>query len=740
MSFTGLDLAIDDFDGPAQASTFMISSATTTDYRLLRRSIQIIASDDSSDTSSGLAGAFRSELESHGLEVSVVSWGSNLVMAGVIYVVIDDSRCPLLLNPTSARFHQIVDLMTQCKDVFWISLPMGVGVNANPETALVTGLARTSHAENQALRLVTLDVQQNFNFQCQSRILSIVSILLFRSFQFSSNDAVLREREYIYKDENLFIPRIVSDDNVDRWVSRDLGRLEADQRQTEDRPETVMDVYGQLKRPLKLNPSISNSIDDLSFVDDKTLQKPLDELEVEIDVKSHGVNPGNLAFACGRIKAPSVITECAGIITATGSKVSGLSVGQRVSALGMIPYASKARVNNNNAIQLPDSMSFTVAVSIPVAFMTAYHCLVSLANLKIDQSIMICTATGSVEQAAILIAKHIGALILATVSSSSERDFLIERFDMPPDHILIDDGQSALQKVLNMTGKNGVDLVLSGGPIAISGIKLASAAFGGSIIHVVETGSAPREQVKTIPSDKNLTFRTVDLMSLIRHRPLEASYLFAKVMSLFEKGVIQPKHFFTVKPMAQIGDAFKILQASTQIGGIVLESGQGSVVSTISDQRVPLTLDENGSYIIAGGLGDLGKQLSELMVRRGAGHIVVLTRRNLDIEEHRKIEADLQLISPKSKFYWKTCDIANDVQVMECAISLLSSGIPPVKGVVQSTLLLQVNSKTCQPFTAVLTNQGSHAFTDDARRFQHSPTRKGSRNSESVRSVQTPIT
>ena len=213
----------------------MVSSATTADSHLLRRSIRIIANDDNSDTSRRLAGAIRSELESHGLEVSVVSWGLNLLMAGVIYVVIDDSRCPILLNPTPARFHQIVNLMAQCTDVFWISWHVDVGLNANPETALVTGLARTAHAENQALRLVTLDVQQSFDLQRKSRILSIVSGLLFRSFHLSSDDAVLREREYIYKDDNLFIPRIVSDDNVNRWMSRDSGRPEADRRQTGDR-------------------------------------------------------------------------------------------------------------------------------------------------------------------------------------------------------------------------------------------------------------------------------------------------------------------------------------------------------------------------------------------------------------------------------------------------------------------------------------------------------------------------
>lgn len=669
----------------------MVSHATTSDNYSLRSSIVIITDDDSSDTSLRVAGAIRSELELHGLNVSIVSWASRIPRTDAIYMVIDNSRHSLLSSPTPARFHQIVGLMTQCTDVFWICYHADVDFNANPETALVTGLARTAHAENQTLRLVTLDIQQPFDLQGKSRILSIVSSLLFRSFHISSDHAVLREREYIYKDENLLIPRLVPDENVNRWMSTDARRSEADRRQTGDRPETAVDVYRHFRRPSKLIPSIISSIDEPSFTDDDPLQKPLGDLEVEIDVKAHGVNPGSLASAYGQEEALSVIFECAGIITATGSKVSGLSVGDRVGAFEMIPYASKVRASGNNAVRLPDSIPFTIGASIPVAFMTAYHCLVALANLKRDQNIVVCAATESVEQAAILIAKHIGAVTLAIVSSSSERDFLVERFDMPPAHILMDDGKSSWEELLNSTGRHGVDLILSRGSTVLPEEMLASAVFGGSIVQIVETGSRSSEQVKAIPSDKNLTFRTVDLMALIRHRPLDASSLFAKVMSLFETGFLQPKHSITVKPIARIGEASVVLQADTQMGAIILESSQGSMASTTSDQRAPLTLDENGSYIIAGGLGDLGKRLSELMVRRGARHIVVLTRRTLDVDHHRKIEDNLQLISPKFKLYWRTCDIASDVQVKDCATNLLSSGIPPVRGIVQAALLLQVS-------------------------------------------------
>ena len=669
----------------------MVSSASTSVTDSLHRPIRIMADDDSSDVICQLASVIRSELELHGVEVSVVSWGSDHLMTDVIYMIIDCGRQPLLLNPTPTKFQQVVNLMTQCTDVFWISYQPDVGPNANPETALINGLARTAHAENQALRLVTLDIKHSADLEYQSGILSVVSSLLFRSFQSSSDDAILREREYIYENGKLFIPRIVADENVNRWISKNSGKPKADQMQiTNFTPETVMDVYSQSRRPLKLNPSTAGSLDDLSFVDDHTTQKPLGDFDVEIDVKAHGVNPGNLAFACGQAQAHSVINECAGIITATGSKVTSLSVGHRVSALGMQPYASKARTNGNNAVRLPDSISCTVGASIPVAFMTAYYCLIDLADLKKGQNIVIFAATGSVEQAAIILAKHIGAVVLATVSNSEQRDFLVERFEMHPAHILIDDDESAWEDVLNATGRNEVSLILSRGPVALPDDTMA---FGGNIIQVADRRSPSRDQMRAIPSDKNLTFRTVDLEGLIQHRPVEANSLFRKVMSLFETETIQPKHSITVKPITQLGDALKMLQASTQIGGNVLESGQDSMVSTMSKWQTPLALNEHASYIIAGGLGDVGRRLSELMVRRGARHIVILTRRKFDVHHYREVEDYLQLIAPQFKLYWRTCDISNDVLVRECATDLLSSGIPPIKGLVQAAIAMQVGPR-----------------------------------------------
>ena len=52
------------------------------------------------------------------------------------------------------------------------------------------------------------------------------------------------------------------------------------------------------------------------------------------------------------------------------------------------------------------------------------------------------------------------------------------------------------------------------------------------------------------------------------------------------------------------------------------------VVRTAEPPSDPVTLHTDGSYLITGGLGGLGLEVADWMAHRGAGHIVLLSRRD----------------------------------------------------------------------------------------------------------------
>lgn len=75
----------------------------------------------------------------------------------------------------------------------------------------------------------------------------------------------------------------------------------------------------------------------------------------------------------------------------------------------------------------------------------------------------------------------------------------------------------------------------------------------------------------------------------------------------------------------------------------------------------------------------------------GARNILVLSRRALTQEQRLAIEAELQADVLDVRFFSRICDISNENQVQELVLSLEDEQVPPVKGVIQATVTLQVN-------------------------------------------------
>ena len=101
-------------------------------------------------------------------------------------------------------------------------------------------------------------------------------------------------------------------------------------------------------------------------MDDELPQNELGPLYVEIDVKAHGVNYVDVMAVLGHTGSSLMVGECAGYITAVGSKSKGFCVGDRVCAWGGLPYASRVRVPNGNAYRLPDPIYSPIGASVPV--------------------------------------------------------------------------------------------------------------------------------------------------------------------------------------------------------------------------------------------------------------------------------------------------------------------------------------------------------------------------------------
>lgn len=77
--------------------------------------------------------------------------------------------------------------------------------------------------------------------------------------------------------------------------------------------------------------------------------------------------------------------ECAGVVTAVGSRVSGLQVGDRVAAVVHEGFTTTALVQGDHVVKIPDELSFENAATMPTVYTTVIHSLLNLAHLEAGQ-------------------------------------------------------------------------------------------------------------------------------------------------------------------------------------------------------------------------------------------------------------------------------------------------------------------------------------------------------------------
>ena len=618
-------------------------------------------------------------LQEKGFQSRCAEWPSLKVRKDTIYVLLDSGDDPILEDPEEDQFQKIRDILTQGQHVLWITIHRRSTLKETPAKGLITGLARVARLENQFLQLVTLEMHESQG-NMDRELPRVVANVLSRSF--STSDLV-SELEYSRKNGRLQIPRLMPADKVNRSINSIYSQS-----------EPVSGLFHQRDRPLMLSVSKPGLLDTMIFVHDELSKMSLGQDELEIEAKAYGINFRDVLVALGQIKGSNRMAgECAGTITAVGSDLtSKFKIGERVLAWNGRPYASRPRFKVNYVHQIPSTMSYAVAASIPAAYITAYYSLVEIAKLSRGQKVLIHAASGGVGQAALSIAQNIGAEIFATVGNVAKRLVLTTAYGIPESHIFSSRAKTFKSGILRLTKGYGMDVILN----SLSGDALQDTwdciAMFGTFVEIGKTDIHCKGQINLGPFDKNVNFSSVDLALLADHRPHILKNVLAKVMLMFNNGSLKPMHPIRTMPMTEVEDAFRLIQARKHIGKVVLEANEDTTVRIVEAKPPELQLREDATYVVAGGLGSLGKKVIRFMSDHGARHLVILSRRHSNSNGQRCYETELG--ASRTKIRLMTCDITKLTSVNE-TIAHIQETMPPIKGVVQSAMLLQVSFKYC---------------------------------------------
>ena len=673
-----LQLATHDNDSAPSFSLMVARAVEDIDITALPE-IRLISEPTSSPSIANLTTGISKAVNVKGLKCSMSPWGKKRPSDNAINIVIDDGSKPILSNIGEERWQDVCDLLKRPSKVIWLSAQDSEKDRLNPKKQLVTGLSRTAHAENEHLQMVTVDVQQSLSKSTQPQLLDILLQILG---SFASTNP-LREREYIYNGIDVLVPRVFPSDVLNRQVSS------KDERLIESKPFADSGV------PLKLDTQKKDFLNHPVFVEDESHLTSLDEGFVEIEAKVFGIPS----------KTSQLVNEYGGIVTAVGSGVSSFKAGEWVIAIGAVAHASRLRVHKAQVQRLPEQESVNTVVGSLTPFMNASHALNDIADVQAGQIVLIDGAASSVGQAALTIVNHLGAQAIAAVSRIDEARFLTDILKVPSTHVIPRESYLCKRQIAKLLGAKGIDVVVNCSESYVSNeVKEALKPFG-TMVHVRTHGNESRILGNTSSEQSlNITVSSFDLESLVKAKPHIVSKLLRRIVGMIDEGMSLEKQKVTAIPMRDYEQAFKLARQES-LDKYVLKVGSDSVVKVARSGHVFPKLESDATYVVAGGLGDLGKRLLRLMAKAGAKSLVTLSRRGASPTEHQEFEKELQALGAGCALYALRCDVAVEASTRAALSEIKAKGLPPVKGVIQSTVALwdsTLDTMTAEIFNSVL--------------------------------------
>ena len=291
--------------------------------------------------------------------------------------------------------------------------------------------------------------------------------------------------------------------------------------------------------------------------------------QVLIKVDSAGVNYADIMRRSGNYPGPdlpsSMGLEAAGTVAEVGADVTGLSVGQRVMAMGPGGQAEYVAVNANFVFPYPETVDPVQAGGMPIVFLTSYHLLKTRGHLEPGHTVLVQAGASGVGTVAIQLAKAWGARVIATASTQEKLDLCRS---LGADVTINYTEQDFEEAVGRESGGQGVELVLEcvGGPVLEKSVRCI-ASYG----RLISYGNASGTPANLPGADIFSANRTVIGFSIGRspQGTLDHQAAMAEIFPMLADGKARLV-VDQVLPMAEVASAHQHLANRGTRGKVIL--------------------------------------------------------------------------------------------------------------------------------------------------------------------------
>jgi NADPH:quinone reductase len=215
--------------------------------------------------------------------------------------------------------------------------------------------------------------------------------------------------------------------------------------------------------------------------------------EVRIRVGAAGINNSDLQTTHGTYrgyahqKLPHILgQEAAGVVDAVGTGVKDLVPGMRVVGRVRGAFAELAFGRATELLPLADEVTFSVAASLPIAYLTAGMTLIHKANVQPGEWVLVHPGSGGVGSAAVQLAQLLGGRVIATAGNQVKVQRLLELGALHGINYSIQDVASEVRRI---TDNLGVQVAVDGaGKVTFANCIEAIANNGRIVSYGTTTG------------------------------------------------------------------------------------------------------------------------------------------------------------------------------------------------------------------------------------------------------------
>jgi acyl transferase domain-containing protein/NADPH:quinone reductase-like Zn-dependent oxidoreductase len=556
------------------------------------------------------------------------------------------------------QFKAFRDVVSAASSVLWLTRGAKAETESGLSFAATTGLLRTVRVEKPQLRLFQLSLAPG------SSTLSMHDLALTIRVMTESvlSSATRLEQEYVEVDGELHVPRLVTDESFHSELNP-VGAI----------PELTTQEVSQLDGPVRgLVPRFSETI---RFQAQELA--PLGSGDVE-------VSPTMVTVDAAAFEHRETLGQDAvGVVTAIGDSITQLAVGDRVVVSASETMQFPLRVSCGCVELLPSFINAAAAVTMPTPLTLAQLALVDLGHTAPGQTVLIVGSPDPIGLALIQLADSLGARVFASFENERHRNLLLDHVDLDEQQLIrTTNGIEFADKLRRLNAGRGVDVLIVSTPGDITHQSSSCLAPFGRCVTV---GS--RQHLATsAPFERGVTISNLDLEHLRRAAPAKVAKAFKQVWARARTGAFHSMLPRRSLDISMFTETHTIPTSVCRPGGAVISIREDSKLVLLPPPPPTLTLDPEATYVLAGGLGGIGRSIAETMVSAGARNLAFISRSGAKADEAKKLLNSLQLRGCTAKAY--SCDASSSAAV-EAYVKAATERGERIKGVVQCAMVLR---------------------------------------------------